>query len=77
MPTIALIVEKSAEIVCIDELEKEKESEKELKIEFDFSKQVSCKTLNFKKITSKIISKCKFKHEMISSKIFIPPPELV
>jgi hypothetical protein len=75
-PTIIWLVDENSEISLVDDLTEEKEAIKDLKIEFNFTETISINKINFKKITTLIISKCKFKHEMISSKIFIPPPEL-
>ncbi len=76
-PTIMHFFEKNCDISIIDDFSDEDQSIKDLKIEFNFVETLCLQKNNFKKTTSIIVSKCKFKHKMIASKIFIPPPELV
>jgi hypothetical protein len=73
-PTIVSLIEKKADFSIIDDFSDENQ---DMKFDFNFVETLSLQKNNFKKTKAIIISKCKFKHEMISSRIFIPPPEMV
>jgi hypothetical protein len=75
--TIVRLLEKNSDISIINDFSDEDQSIKDLKIEFNFVETFNLQTSNFKKTTSKIFSKSKFRLEMTFSKIFIPPPKLV
>lgn len=71
LPTIALVIEQSLEIVCIDD------EENDFKIFSFFASKIIVAKVDFIKISLKIVSKTTIKNEIITSKIFIPPPDLI
>lgn len=76
VPSVIALIEDSCEL-CIDDKSENRDSLKEIKIELIFLDGNFLRNNLFKEPTKMITSVCKFKHEEISSNIFIPPPERV
>ncbi|HQZ23922.1 MAG TPA: hypothetical protein PLD18_01360 [Flavobacterium sp.] len=75
-PAVISVIEKDADMSAFYSFSEEEKTQKEIKaiISFDVtSSAVDLSQLN----CSPIFSECLFKHDKISSKIFIPPPEQV
>lgn len=73
-PTVVSVIEKSADISVFYSLSEEEKSHKEIKAVFNFdhtNPPVDLSQLNSNLIHYENLSK----HDKISSKIFIPPPE--
>jgi len=75
-PTIVSLIEKNSDTSYFYSVSEEEQSNKEIKAEFNFD--TSFEFIVFSNPVSKpILSKNLLKHDAISSKIFIPPPEQV
>jgi len=75
-PTVISVIERDADMSAFYSFSEEEKTQKEIKaiISFDVtSSVVDLSQLN----CSPIFPECLFKHDKISSKIFIPPPEQV
>ena len=75
-PTIVSLIEKATDTSCFYSMNEEEVSQKEIKSEFivDYSYP---EIIFFIQKKSKIHSVNDLRHDSISSKIFIPPPEQV
>lgn len=75
-PTVVSVIEKSADMSVFYSFSEEEKAQKEIKAVFNFD--YSNTPLNLSKLNSRIIhSENLSKHDKITSKIFIPPPEQV
>jgi hypothetical protein len=75
-PTVISVIEKSADISVFYSFSEEEKAHKEIKAVFNFdvvTAPANLSQLDFSLIHSENLSK----HDKISSKIFIPPPEQV
>jgi hypothetical protein len=75
-PSIVSVIQKDADISAFYSFSEEEKAQKEIKAIINF--EVDCAPLDLSQLNcNPIFSVCLFKHDKISSKIFIPPPELV
>lgn len=75
-PTVISVIEKSADMSVFYSFSEEEKTQKEIKAVFNFG--VLNAPVNLSQVNSGLIhSENLSKHDKISSKIFIPPPEEV
>jgi hypothetical protein len=75
-PTVISVIEKSADMSVFYSFSEEEKTQKEIKAVFNFG--VLNAPVNLSQVNSSLIhSENLSKHDKISSKIFIPPPEEV
>lgn len=75
-PAVISIIEKDADISAFYNFSEEEKSQKEIKAIIYF--EVTSSTVDLSRLNAMtIFSECFSKHDKISSKIFIPPPEQV
>lgn len=75
-PTIVSVIKKDADISAFYSFSEEEKTQKEIKAIINF--EVVCTPLDLSQLNCRLIfSENLSKHDKISSKIFIPPPEQV
>jgi hypothetical protein len=75
-PTIVSVIKKDADISAFYSFSEEEKTQKEIKAIINF--EVVCAPLDLSQLNCRLIfSENLSKHDKISSKIFIPPPEQV
>ncbi len=75
-PAVISVIERDADISAFYSSSEEEKTQKEIKAIISFG--VNCTAVDASQLNcSPIFSECLFKHDKISSKIFIPPPEQV